>query len=97
MKLTALALAFALPATAAQAQNTDCKVSKAAFDKLQSGMSVRETEQIIGCAGELMSETNLAGYHTIMLMWAGSGGFGANMNAMFQNDALLSKSQFGLR
>lgn len=97
MKSTALALALALAASAAQAQNTSCKASKAAFDNLQSGMSVREAEQIIGCAGELLSETDMAGYRTVMLMWTGSGGFGANMNAMFQNDAMISKSQFGLR
>ena len=44
------------------------------------------------------SENDIAGIHTAMYMWEGSNdaGFGANANAMFQNDALISKSQFGL-
>jgi hypothetical protein len=31
-----------------------------------------------------------------MYQWSNTSGF-ANMNAMFQNDALVTKAQFGLR
>lgn len=43
-----------------------------------------------------MSSSEMAGYKTVMLMWTGTS-MGANMNAMFQNDKLVSKAQFGLK
>jgi hypothetical protein len=33
---------------------------------------------------------------SIMFMWSGCGGLGANANVMFQNDVEVSKAQFGL-
>jgi len=65
---------------------------------LANGMTYAQATAIIGVPGELLSENDIAGIHTTMYMWEGSNdsGFGANANAMFQNDALISKSQFGL-
>ena len=75
--------------------HADCQVTKDQYTAVKMGMTVKEVEQILGCAGEEMSSSEFAGLKTIMLMWTGAG-FG-NMNAMFQNDALMNKAQFGLK
>lgn len=92
----AVALAILLAAPAA-AQNTSCRASAAAFNQIRDGMSISQVEGIIGCRGEVLSETNMGGIRTVMFAWAGSGGMGANMNAMFQSGRLVMKAQFGLR
>jgi hypothetical protein len=92
--LTTAAL-LALSFLAAPAWASDCKVGKAQYDALQSGMSYADAVAVLGCAGEELSSSEMAGYKTVMFMWDGNS-FGANMNAMFQNDAMVSKAQFGL-
>lgn len=83
--------------SASAAQNTSCDATLSAFNALREGMSIRQVESIIGCSGELLSQSDMAGYQTIMLAWSGEGSMGANMNAMFQNNAMIMKAQFGLR
>jgi hypothetical protein len=46
--------------------------------------------------GKEPPRTELAGFTTVMYVWQGKGSLGANMNAMFQNDALVSKAQMGM-
>jgi hypothetical protein len=58
-------------------------------------MSYEEAVRIIGEPGTEISRSDLAGYTTVMYSWSNTGG--ANMNAMFQNGALVTKAQFGLR
>lgn len=73
-------------------------VTMANFQKLKTGMKYEEVVKILGKDGELMSENDIGGTKTEMYQWDGDGGgFGANMNAMFQNGKLVSKSQFGLK
>jgi hypothetical protein len=67
------------------------------YSKLQTGMSYEEVVRILGKQGEEMSSNDIAGYRTVMYMWDGDSGFGANMNAIFQNGKLVSKAQFGLK
>ncbi|MGR3505196.1 MAG: DUF3862 domain-containing protein [Paracoccaceae bacterium] len=74
-----------------------CKVTKEKYDKLQSGMSYSQAVSILGCGGEELSSSDLGGFKTIMYMWTGNSWSGANMNAMFQNDQLVSKAQMGLK
>jgi DNA-directed RNA polymerase subunit RPC12/RpoP len=76
----------------------------AEFQRLQTGMSYEQVVEIIGAEGTLVSSNTLPGVPgfsdpitTEMYSWEGHGGLGANMNAMFQNYALISKSQFGLK
>ena len=83
------------PGTAAASQ-WSCKVSAAGFAGLRTGMSYTQATSRLGCTGEEVSRSELAGHLTIMYRWRGDG-LGANMNAMFQNDALVSKAQAGLR
>ena len=59
-------------------------------------MSYRQAVRILGCLGEELSRSDLIGVTTIMYSWKGSAWSGANMNAMFQNDGLVNKSQLGL-
>ena len=66
------------------------------FNKLESGMSYEEIVAILGAEGEIMSETEVGGIKTAMYMWDANS-FGANMNVMVQDDALISKAQFGLK
>jgi len=72
-------------------------VTMANFSRLQSGMSYPEAVSILGAEGTVMSSSDIAGYSTVMYQWDGEGGFGANMNATFQNGKLVSKAQFGLK
>lgn len=74
-------------------------ISKAEFDQIKNGMTYEQVVAIIGGPGELMSEVGSSGseYYTVMYMWDGDGGWGANANAMFQGGKLQSKAQFGLK
>ena len=70
-------------------------VTKAEFDQIRQEMTYEDVKLIIGHPGEEISRSDIAGYTTIMYSWANSNG--SNMNAMFQNNSLVSKAQFGLR
>lgn len=82
--------------SSSQDQPNGCTVSLAQYQKLATGMSYAAARQTLGCEGTEMSRSDAAGYATVMYTWNGST-LGGNMNAMFQNDRLINKSQFGLR
>jgi hypothetical protein len=72
------------------------------YQRIQNGMSYRQVVNIIGADGEEMSRNNIDGVpgviesiDTVMYQWVNSNG--SNMNAMFQNDKLNQKAQFGLK
>jgi len=69
-------------------------VTLSEFNRISTGMSYGEACSVIGASGEVMSETEFMGIKTVMYVW--SNGI-ANMNAMFQNNELVSKAQLGLR
>ena len=73
----------------------DDKITAAEFAAIQTGMSRAEVTAIIGSPGTLLSESTIAGHHTEVRMWEGDG-VGANANVMFQDNAVVSKAQFGL-
>jgi hypothetical protein len=98
--MRALALTIALTAATpalAQGLGTECRADAQAFEALQTGMTYAQAVALIGCEGVVMSATEFTGLVTRMLGWDGNGMLGSSMNAMFQNDALVMKSQFGLR
>ena len=64
------------------------------FARIRDGMTYAQVREIIGADGEEQSRTTFGGITTVMYAWTNSA-FSA-MNAMFQNDALVSKTQFGL-
>lgn len=63
--------------------------------RLESGMSYAEAVKILGGSGVEAGRSEVPGYQTVMYKWQGVGL--GNMNAMFQNDKLISKAQFGLK
>lgn len=67
------------------------------FYRLTDGMMYEDAVRILGSPGTEISRTALGGVTTVMYTWEGSGGFGANMNAMFQDGRLVSKAQFNLK
>lgn len=70
-------------------------VTKAEYNSLQTGMTYSQAASVIGAQGNEISRNEIAGIKTVMYQW--QNGDGSNMNAMFQNDALVSKAQFGLK
>jgi hypothetical protein len=89
------------PRAASQASTVESKVphagvTQANFQRLETGMSYYQAMAILGEDGEEISSNEIAGVKTVMYKWEGPG-FGANMNAMFQNGKLISKAQSGLK
>lgn len=78
-----------------QKQQEANTITLAQFNQIQNGMTYQQVVQIIGRQGTVISENNIVDIHTIMYQW--EAGFMANMNAMFQNDKLMQKAQFGLK
>ena len=66
------------------------------YNRVQNGMTYTEANNIIGEKGKEMSRTEIPGTPlTVMYGWQNSDG--SNMNAMFQDDKLITKAQFGLK
>jgi hypothetical protein len=72
-----------------------CDVMKQQYNQLKMRMTYAEAVKVLGCDGEEISSSEVAGFKTNMYMWHGTGD--ANMNAMFENGRLISKAQMGLR
>lgn len=81
--------------TQPQAPRVDDRITMTKYSQLQTGMSYNEVVAILGKPGTELSSNEIAGTKTIMYSW--DAGFGASMNAMFQNDAMMQKAQMGLR
>lgn len=72
------------------------------YKQIKNGMSYNNVVSVIGAEGEEMSRNKMDGVpgvmasiETIMYQWVNKNG--SNMNAMFQNDKLMQKAQFGLK
>lgn len=72
------------------------------YNKIENGMSYSHVVKILGYEGEELSRSKFDGVPgvtesitTIMYQWVNDNG--SNMNAMFQNDKLVNKAQFGLK
>lgn len=75
-------------------------VTKAQYDQLETGMSYAQAAGILGSGGQELSSSEIGAgteYHTVSVMyqWEGAADY-SNMNAMFQDDKLVTKAQFGL-
>lgn len=64
------------------------------FSRIRPGMTHAEVIEIMAIDGDVLSESELAGYRTVMLSWQNRDG--GNMNVMIQNNRVVSKAQFGL-
>jgi hypothetical protein len=70
-------------------------VTMAEYEQIREGMTYVEVTSVVGTAGQELSRSDIAGYSSVMYSWTNLNG--SNMNAMFQNDKLVNKAQFGLR
>jgi hypothetical protein len=70
-------------------------VSLGDYFRIHEGMSYDQVCEIIGSDGTEVGRSDIAGHTTVMYSW--KNWTGSNMNAMFQNDRLVTKAQFGLR
>lgn len=77
---------------------SDVTITLDEFNKIQNGMTEEEVFEIVGGAGDILSESGDKGtdFYTVMYEYAGEDGFGANASLMFQGGKLQNKSQFGL-
>jgi len=72
------------------------KVTRNEYEEVETGMSYEEVEDIIGEPGEELSSVEFPGMgRTIMYQWQNNNF--SNMTAMFEDDELVSKAQFGLK
>ena len=69
------------PAPAPETPANDPGMSMAEFDAITEGMTREQVTAIVGSEGEILSESNIADYETVMVTWEGESGFGANANA----------------
>lgn len=65
------------------------------FNSIQMGMSYSQVVQIVGEEGTVLSDVKVMDIRTTMYSWQGDGV--ANFNVTFQNGAVISKAQFGLK
>lgn len=71
------------------------RITMAQYQALKTGSTYAEAVKILGREGEEMSRVELGGVVTVMYVWKNADF--SNLNAMFQNGKLTSKSQFGLK
>ena len=65
------------------------------YERLQTDMTYAQACEILGKPGTEISRGEIPGYVTVLYEWRGKGM--ANLHAMFQNDKLINKAQFGLK
>lgn len=70
-------------------------ITRLQFELLHDGISYREACSLLGRPGVEISRSSFAGYVTVMYQWQNDNY--SNMNAMFQNDRLVTKAQAGLK
>jgi len=71
------------------------------YNRISNGMTYQQVEEIVGFRSTELSRAFspaikgvMNSVETVMYMWNNENG--SNMNAMFQNNKLISKAQFGL-
>lgn len=77
-------------------------VTRAEYDRIQSGMSYWQVQSVIGDLGTEISSGRIEGVPDVMdsivtVAYSWTNDDGSNMIAMFQNDKLIQKAQFGLK
>jgi hypothetical protein len=77
----------------------DPRINLKEFEAIENGMTYEEVVAIVGGEGQVLSEVGKKGepMYTIMIMYEGEEGIGANANFMFQDGELQSKAQLLLK
>lgn len=73
-----------------------CDITLKIFNSIKMGMTYEEVRDTIGAEGTLITDTDLGGVSSKMYMWKATDGIGT-ATIMFQNDAVVSGSQTGLK
>jgi len=66
------------------------------FTAIKNGMTYKQVTEIVWSEWEVLSESEMAGYKTIMYQFKGNT-FGGNANVTIQNDKVAVKAQFWLK
>lgn len=66
------------------------------YNQIQAGMTYGEVISIVGGDGEITSESEFSGIKTKIVDWYADAPRGANASVTFQDDVVISKSQFML-
>lgn len=75
-------------------KDMDAKITLEQFNNVKEGMSYEEVVGLLG-EGEVSSVTKIFDVTSTMYEWVNKDG--SNMNAIFQGNSLMSKSQFNLK
>lgn len=67
------------------------------YNRIEMGMTPKQVHEIVGSLGEVMSQSNVGGYETVILKFDGNGSLGSNANITIQNDWVVGKAQVGLK
>ncbi|MGH1575227.1 DUF3862 domain-containing protein [Methylobacterium sp. P31] len=96
-----LALALALLAASAVASapatsTRGCRVDRAEYDTLKTGMTYRQVRARLGCNGRRVSHLTVGRVRRATYSWPGRGTYDATITLTFRNDRLTDKAQLGL-
>jgi hypothetical protein len=80
----------------ASALETTCKVSMSQYLQLRDGMTYSDAVRILGCPGVEFTRSTFMDVTMVVYSWSGNSFLG-NMNATFQNDAMIGRAQMGLK
>jgi len=81
--------------TGVSTRTTTSPINLNNYSRISDGMSYNQVVNILERSGKELSRSSIGGTTTVMYSWDAPGF--ASMNAMFQDDKLVSKSQFGLK
>ena len=82
---------------ASEAETEPCAATMAEFYRLGTGMSYVEARRVVGCDGEMISQLELSGINSATVKWNAANAYFGSLIVTFQDNRLVSRSQFGLR
>ncbi|MDO9429254.1 MAG: DUF3862 domain-containing protein [Methylobacterium sp.] len=92
--LMAALLMVGCVATGAQAK--ECRATRSAYDRIETGMSMARVRTIFGCEGRQITHMTIGATRRATYSWRGAGRYGANVTLTFRNGRLTRKAQLGL-
>lgn len=87
---------FGIATTFTQPAN-DEYITLEEYNQIQAGMTYEEVQEIVGSPGTISADSTVAGVRTVIVTWYANPKIGTNANVTFQNDAVVSKVQVGLK
>ena len=81
--------------TTGSTKSSSCHITKSKFEQIKTGMTYSQVKEVVGCPGELVSESEVMDSKATMYVWYGSDGV-SNANIIISDGKVLSKAQSGL-